>query len=49
MWDGAAPNLIVLKSTHGHPGAHNVNPELSDEYQVEISYANIDFPLLSLK
>jgi len=28
--DGAAPNLTVVKSTHGHSGAYNVNCELTE-------------------
>ena len=34
MCDGAAINLTVLKSTHGYSGANNLNPGLSNEYQV---------------
>ena len=34
MCDGAILNLTVLKSTYGYSGAYNLNPSLSNEYQV---------------
>ncbi|XP_065907460.1 uncharacterized protein [Dysidea avara] len=38
--DGAAPNLTVVKSTHGHSGAYNINSELSDQYEVKPYFVN---------
>ena len=40
MCDGAAPNLTVVKSTHGYSGAYNVNSELNDQYKVKPFFAN---------
>ena len=38
--DGAAPNLTVVKSTHGYSGAYGTNEDLSDKYQVKPYFVN---------
>ena len=38
--DRTAPNLTVVKSTHGHSGAYNVNSDLNDQYKVKPYFVN---------
>jgi len=38
--DGAAPNLTVVKSTHGYSGAYNVDSQLPDQYEVRPFFIN---------
>ena len=38
--DGAAPNLTMIKSTHGVSGAYNLNEDQTDVYQIKTYFVN---------